>query len=99
MLLEAQKEVHGLASKINCVEREAYSVEQQQATLREIEILVDGLGPGNLAAPERTFLRHDYITIPSALGTRRERGIFLFSDLLVIASVKRRSTAIRKPSV
>lgn len=99
LLLEAQSEVHDLASKINCVEREAYGVEQQLATLREIEIIIEGLGPGNLAAPDRTFVRHDYITTPSALGTRKERGLFLFSDLVVIASVKRRSAAIRKSSV
>lgn len=58
LLLEAQREVHELAVKINCVEREAYGVEQQQATLRELESLVEGLGPGNLATPERTFIRH-----------------------------------------
>lgn len=98
LLLEAQKEVHELAVKINCVEREAYGAEQQQATLRELEMLVEGLGPGNLAIPERIFIRHDCVTIPSALGTRKERGFFLFSDLLVITSVKRRNTAIRKTS-
>ncbi|XP_046648556.1 uncharacterized protein LOC124338515 isoform X2 [Daphnia pulicaria] len=98
LLLDAQREVHELAVKINCVEREAYGAEQQQATLRELESLVEGLGPGNLATPERTFIRHDCVTIPSALGTRKERGFFLFSDLLVITSVKRRSAAIRKSS-
>ncbi|XP_032783491.2 LOW QUALITY PROTEIN: uncharacterized protein LOC116921335 [Daphnia magna] len=98
LLLDAQREVHELAVKINCVEREAYGAEQQQATLRELESLVEGLGPGNLATPERAFIRHDCVTIPSALGTRKERGFFLFSDLLVITSVKRRSAAIRKSS-
>ena len=97
LLMEAQKEVHALASKINLTEREAYSSEQQLATLREIEIMIEGLG--NLASPKRAFVRYDYITIPSALGTRKERGLFLFSDLLVIASVKRRNAAIRKSSV
>lgn len=98
LLIEAQREVHELALKINCMEREAYGAEQQQATLRELESLVEGLGPGHLAAPERAFIRHDCVTIPSALGTRKERGLFLFSDLLVITSVKRRSNAIRKSS-
>ena len=98
LLLDAQREVHELAVKINCVEREAYGAEQQQATLRELESLVEGLGPGNLATPERAFIRHDCVTIPSALGNRKERGFFLFSDLLVITSVKRRSAAIRKSS-
>lgn len=98
LLLEAQKQVHDLALKINCVERDTLGAEQQQATLRELECLVEGLGPGNLASPERTFHRHDLVTIPSALGTRKERALFLFSDLLVITSVKRRSAAIRKSS-
>lgn len=98
LLGEAQERVHELAMAINCVEREAYGAEQQQATLRELESLVEGLGPGHLAAPERAFIRHDCVTIPSALGTRKERGLFLFSDLLVITSVKRRGATMRKSS-
>jgi hypothetical protein len=73
--------------KINCTERE---------TLKELEVLIEGLI--NLVAPERTFIRHDLVTMVSGQGTRKERALFLFSDLLVITSIKRRSGTIRKPS-
>ncbi|XP_069677397.1 rho guanine nucleotide exchange factor 17 isoform X2 [Periplaneta americana] len=87
LLQEAQKEVHDLAVKINCTERE---------TLKELEALIEGLM--NLVAAERTFVRHDLVTMVSGQGTRKERALFLFSDLLVITSIKRRSGTIRKPS-
>ncbi|GFG38293.1 hypothetical protein Cfor_08933, partial [Coptotermes formosanus] len=87
LLQEAQREVHDLAMKINCTERE---------TLKELEVLIEGLI--NLVAPERTFIRHDLVTMVSGQGTRKERALFLFSDLLVITSIKRRSGTIRKPS-
>ncbi|PSN51853.1 hypothetical protein C0J52_04735 [Blattella germanica] len=87
LLMEAQKEIHDLAMKINCTERE---------TLKELEALIEGLI--NLVAPERTFIRHDLVTMVSGQGTRKERALFLFSDLLVITSIKRRSGTIRKPS-
>uniref|UniRef100_A0A8D9BUD0 Rho guanine nucleotide exchange factor 17 n=1 Tax=Cacopsylla melanoneura TaxID=428564 RepID=A0A8D9BUD0_9HEMI len=90
LLREAQKEIHELAVKINCTERESLELEQ-------IESLIDGLI--HLVAAERTFLRHDLVTIASSQGnTRKERALFLFSDLLVITSIKRRSGATRKCS-
>lgn len=87
LLQEAQREVHDLAMKINCTERE---------TLKELEALIEGLI--DLVAPERTFIRHDLVTMVSGQGTRKERALFLFSDLLVITSIKRKSGTIRKPS-
>lgn len=41
--MEAQKEVHDLALKINRMEREAFQLEQMQAKVREIEQLIDGV--------------------------------------------------------
>lgn len=46
----------------------------------------------------RTFIRHDMVTMQSRLVTRKERCLFLFSDLLVITAMKRRSATIRKGS-
>lgn len=96
LLLEAQKEVHELAVKINCTERESLEYEQQQATLKELENIIEG--SINIVSAERVFVRHDTVTMVSGQGTRKERALFLFSDLLVITSVKRRSGTIRKPS-
>nr|KAF7427605.1 hypothetical protein H0235_007299 [Vespula pensylvanica] len=51
-----------------------------------------------IADHSQTFIRHDLVTIASNQGTRKERALFLFSDLLVITSIKRRSGTISKPS-
>jgi Rho guanine nucleotide exchange factor 17 len=95
-LLEAQKEIHELLVRINCTERESLELEQQQQTLRDLEALIEGLT--NLVAADRSFLRHDTINMPSGQGATKERALFLFSDLLVITSIKRRTGTIRKPS-
>ncbi|XP_035737041.1 uncharacterized protein LOC118448187 isoform X3 [Vespa mandarinia] len=95
-LQTAQKEVHELVVKINCTERESLEWEQQQSTLREVQALVEGLA--GIVTNDRAFVRHDLVTIASNQGTRKERALFLFSDLLVITSIKRRSGTIRKPS-
>ncbi|GFQ99566.1 rho guanine nucleotide exchange factor 17 [Trichonephila clavata] len=96
LLVQAQKEVHDLAVKINRVEREAFQLEQMQARVKEIENHIEGVV--DLCVPERAFIRHDVVTIPGGLGTKKERCLFLFSDVLLITSIKRKSTAMRKPS-
>ncbi|GAB6028699.1 hypothetical protein CHUAL_004523 [Chamberlinius hualienensis] len=94
LLVTAQKEVHDLAVKINHMEREAYETEQMQLKLRELENLIEGLI--DLVHPMRTFLRYDLVTMSGSLGAKKERCLFLFSDLLVIASIKKKSGPMRK---
>ncbi|XP_077301096.1 rho guanine nucleotide exchange factor 17-like [Arctopsyche grandis] len=96
LLINAQKEIHELLVRINCTERESLELEQQQQTLRELESLVEGLA--NLVSTDRSFLRHDTVSMPSGQGGTKERALFLFSDLLLITSIKRRTGTIRKPS-
>lgn len=80
---------------INCTERESLELEQQQQTLRELEQMIEGLS--NLVTAERLFLRHDTVAMPSAQGTIKDRALFLFNDILLITSVKRRTGTIKKP--
>lgn len=96
MLLAAQKEIHELAVKINAVEEENSVQERLVARLREIENLIEG--SSDLMHPERSFIRYDFVTIPGGLGTKKERCLFLFSDLLLICSIKRKSGVSRKSS-
>ncbi|XP_067128079.1 rho guanine nucleotide exchange factor 17-like [Centruroides vittatus] len=96
LLVMAQKEVHDLAVKINRVEREAFQHEQMQQKVKEIEHLIEGIM--DLVQPDRTFIRYDLVSIPGGLGTKKERCLFLFSDLLLITSIKRKSGTIRKAS-
>ncbi|KAK4872091.1 hypothetical protein RN001_016215 [Aquatica leii] len=92
LLLSAQREVHEQLLRINCTEREALELEQ----LREIEALIDGLI--ELVATDRQYLRHDLVSMAAGGGTRKERALFLFSDLLLVTSMKRKSGTIRKPT-
>ncbi|RZC35191.1 rho guanine nucleotide exchange factor 17, partial [Asbolus verrucosus] len=92
LLLAAQKEVHDQLLKINCTEREALELEQ----LREIEGLIEGLI--ELVSADRQYLRHDLVSMAAGGGTRKERALFLFSDLLLVTSIKRRSGTIRRPT-
>ncbi|KAJ8943415.1 hypothetical protein NQ318_020666 [Aromia moschata] len=92
LLLAAQRQVHEQLLKINCTEKEALELEQ----LREIEGLIDGLI--ELATPERQYLRHDSVSMSHGGGPKKERALFLFSDLLLITGIKRRSGTIRRPA-
>lgn len=88
-LREASRQMHELAIRINCTERDSFELEQ-------IENLIDGLT--NLVTADRVFLRYDLVTMTSGQGpSRKERALFLFNDLLVITSVKRRSSTVKKP--
>lgn len=91
LLLSAQREIHEQLLKINCTEREAVELEQ----LREIEGLIDGLM--ELVSNDRQYLRHDLVNMAAGGGTRKERALFLFSDLLLVTSIKRRSGTIKRP--
>ncbi|XP_032522674.2 rho guanine nucleotide exchange factor 17 isoform X4 [Danaus plexippus] len=95
LLLEAQREIHDLLELINCTERESLEQEQQQQTLRELEQLIEGLS--NLVSADRTFIRHEMVTMPSAQGAVKDRALFLFNDTLLITSVKKRTGTIKKP--
>ncbi|GBP22089.1 Rho guanine nucleotide exchange factor 17 [Eumeta japonica] len=95
LLLDSQKAIHDLLELINCTERESLELEQQQQTLRDLEQIIEGLN--NLVAPERVFIKHENVTMPSAQGTIKDRALFLFNDQLIITSVKRRTGTIKKP--
>ncbi|XP_060537321.1 rho guanine nucleotide exchange factor 17-like isoform X2 [Cylas formicarius] len=90
LLLEAQKQVHEQLLKINCTEKEALDMER----LRELESLIEGVL--DLVAPDRQYIRHDMVIMSHGGGPRKERAVFLFTDLLLIAGIKRRSGPINK---
>ncbi|KAL7632553.1 UNVERIFIED_CONTAM: hypothetical protein RMT77_017120 [Armadillidium vulgare] len=96
LVKEAISEVQKVAASINDIEQEALQQEQQQFILKEIENFIEGLV--GLVQPDRTFLQLDLVTQNSGLGIRKERCLFLFSDILVITAIKRRSATIRKSS-
>lgn len=88
--------VHNILMHLNCKEREALENGQRELTLRELEGVIEGIT--DLVSPERTFLLFDLVSMFSGQTTRKERGLFLFSDILVIASVKKRTGTTKKPT-
>lgn len=95
-LQDVLKLVHDILVHINCKEREILENGQREATLKELEGVIEGIS--DLLAPDRQFLSFDLVTMPSGQGARKERGFFLFNDLLVLTSIKKRSGTIRKPN-
>ncbi|CAA9999436.1 unnamed protein product [Nesidiocoris tenuis] len=96
LLIDAQHGIHDLATTIN-FGRHATSLNTRSSTcheLAQLETIIEGLA-GGLTSPDRTFLCHDQVSITTAMG-RKDRALFLFSDLLLIASMKRRSGTIKK---
>ncbi|KAH8295057.1 hypothetical protein KR018_006438, partial [Drosophila ironensis] len=95
-LQDVLKLVHDILVHINCKEREIMENGQREATLRELEGVIEGVT--DLIAPDRQFLLFDLVSMPSGQGARKDRGFFLFNDLLVLTSIKKRSGTIRKPN-
>ncbi|XP_031626312.1 uncharacterized protein LOC116342734 [Contarinia nasturtii] len=96
-LEEALKLVHDILLHLNCKEREALENDQREAALRELEGVIEGIS--DLVSSDRQFLSFDLVSMPHGVqGGRKERGFFLFNDLLIITSIKRRSGTIKKPS-
>lgn len=89
---------HDILLQLNCKEREALEIKQCETVLRELEIIIEGIS--DLVANDRQFLLFDLVSvIPQGQVARKERAYFLFNDQLVIATVKRRSGTMRKPSM
>lgn len=93
---DSLKLVHDILVHLNCKEREALENGQRETTLRELENVIEGLN--DLVSNDRTILSFELVSMPSGQAGRKERGLFLFNDLLVITSIKKRSGTIRKPN-
>lgn len=93
---DALKLVHDILVHLNCKEREANENGQRETTLRELENVIEGIS--DLVSTDRQFLSFELVSMPSGQAGRKERGFFLFNDLLVITSIKKRSATIRKPN-
>jgi hypothetical protein len=93
---DALKLIHDILVQLNCKEREALENGQREAMLRDLENAIEGIN--DLVSSERAFVSFEFVTMPSGQAGRKERGFFLFTDLLVITSIKKRSTTYRKPN-
>ncbi|XP_023326211.1 rho guanine nucleotide exchange factor osg-1 [Eurytemora carolleeae] len=96
LLRRAERQIHELALQISSVEKEATEQEIRQGVLKRLELIVHGLAPGDLASQSRTLVRQDLVSSSTTTWIRKERCIFLFSDLLLITTVSRRGTRSTK---
>ncbi|XP_071951470.1 rho guanine nucleotide exchange factor 17-like [Antedon mediterranea] len=90
----ALSKIRTLARAIDDKKNEADQAMLDIAMLRELENLIDG--NIELAAPNRRFIRQ--YPFSELKVAKKDRCLFLFSDLLVCASVKRRSGPGRRQS-
>ncbi|CAM9537855.1 unnamed protein product [Lampetra planeri] len=95
-LVEAQRGLHALASRINQGRREAEEATRHACALQRVEAAIEGLS--ELAVPGRRFIRQELVVEVKAVGSKKERCLFLFSDLLLCTTLKRKSGSLRRSS-
>ncbi|XP_050417239.1 rho guanine nucleotide exchange factor 17 [Patella vulgata] len=92
LLEKAEKRMHDLALKIGSV-NDSQHEEDMQETLKKLELLLIT----DLAVPDRAYLRHDMVQI---INKKDQCCIWLFSDLIIVSSMKRKSGPVpRKVSI
>ncbi|CAF1243460.1 unnamed protein product [Adineta ricciae] len=98
LMLKAQLEIHSLAEQIDQVQKEVGSTELNlnKNALETLQDLIENLK--DLVNDERYYISYDIVTIQSASGFKKDRGIFLFNDLMIITSSKRRNVSSTKKS-
>ncbi|CAF3871802.1 unnamed protein product [Adineta steineri] len=98
LLLKAQSEIHSLAEQIDQVQKDVGSTELT-VTNNSLEVVQDMIeNLTDLVTADRYYIRHDVVTIQSVSGLKKDRCIFLFNDLIIITSCKRRSGTLTKKS-
>ncbi|XP_076853431.1 rho guanine nucleotide exchange factor 17 [Brachyhypopomus gauderio] len=96
-LLDAQKNIKTLAEKINKGRRNAEEVERETRIMQEIEAHIEGVE--HILHPQRKFLRQEMVMEAKTVGGKKDRSLFLFSDLLICTTLKRKSGSLRRSSM
>ncbi|XP_062983825.1 rho guanine nucleotide exchange factor 17 [Elgaria multicarinata webbii] len=96
-LLEAQRNIKQVAERINKGMKSAEEVERNARIVQEIESHIEGME--DLQAPLRRFLRQEMVVEVKAMGGKKDRSLFLFTDLLVCTTLKRKSGSLRRSSM
>ncbi|KAM3837427.1 LOW QUALITY PROTEIN: rho guanine nucleotide exchange factor 17 [Vipera latastei] len=96
-LIEAQTSIKQVAEKINKGMKSAEEVERNARIVQEIESHIEGME--DLQAPLRRFLRQEMVVEVKPVGGKKDRSLFLFTDLLVCTTLKRKSGSLRRSSM
>uniref|UniRef100_A0A8C1IAT5 Rho guanine nucleotide exchange factor 17 n=1 Tax=Cyprinus carpio TaxID=7962 RepID=A0A8C1IAT5_CYPCA len=96
-LLDAQKNIKRLAERINKGRRTAEELEKETRVMQEIEAHIEGVE--HILNPQRKFLRQEMVVEAKTVGGKKDRSLFLFSDLLICTTLKRKSGSLRRSSM
>ncbi|XP_053564699.1 rho guanine nucleotide exchange factor 17 [Bombina bombina] len=96
-LLDAQRNIKQLAERINKGVRSAEEAERDTRILQEIESHIEGME--DLQVPFRRFVRQEMVVEVKAVGGKKDRSLFLFTDLLICTTLKRKSGSLRRSSM
>ena len=90
-------EIKTLADRMNKGEMDADQAERDNERLRDIEGTIEGIT--DLVNANRKFIRQDLAAEMKGSITKKDRCLFLFSDLLVCTTVRRKNNALRRGSL
>lgn len=96
-LMDAQRNIKRLAERINNGRRNAEEVERETRVMQEIEAHIEGVE--HILNPQRKFLRQEMVMEAKSVGGKKDRSLFLFSDLLICTTLKRKSGSLRRSSM
>uniref|UniRef100_A0A665UG04 Rho guanine nucleotide exchange factor 17 n=1 Tax=Echeneis naucrates TaxID=173247 RepID=A0A665UG04_ECHNA len=96
-LLGAQRDIKRLAEKINKGRRSAEEAEREARVIQEIEAHIEGVE--HILNPQRKFLRQEMVMEAKTVGGKKDRSLFLFSDLMICTTLKRKSGSLRRSSM
>uniref|UniRef100_A0A672FDK8 DH domain-containing protein n=1 Tax=Salarias fasciatus TaxID=181472 RepID=A0A672FDK8_SALFA len=96
-LLDAQRDIKRLAEKINKGRRSAEEAEREARVIQEIESHIEGVE--HILNPQRKFLRQEIVMEAKSVGGKKDRSLFLFSDLIICTTLKRKSGSLRRSSM
>ncbi|XP_051933697.1 rho guanine nucleotide exchange factor 17-like [Hippocampus zosterae] len=96
-LLDAQRDIKRLAEKINKGRRSAEEAEREARVIQEIEAHIEGVE--HILNPQRKFIRQEIVMEAKTVGGKKDRSLFLFSDLIICTTLKRKSGSLRRSSM
>ncbi|XP_067841964.1 rho guanine nucleotide exchange factor 17-like [Heptranchias perlo] len=102
-LLAAQRYIKLLAERINKGKKNAEEAEKEARILQEIESHIEGMVDvrihEELLVPHRKFLRQEMVIEVKTVSSKKERSLFLFTDLLICTTLKRKTGSLRRSSM
>uniref|UniRef100_A0A3Q4B9R7 DH domain-containing protein n=1 Tax=Mola mola TaxID=94237 RepID=A0A3Q4B9R7_MOLML len=96
-LLDAQRDIKRLAERINKGRHSAEEAEREARVIQEIEAHIEGVE--HILNPQRKFLRQEMVMEAKTVGGKKDRSLFLFSDLIICTTLKRKSGSLRRSSM